>query len=481
MIYRREFNALGGDSLAKLARWIRPGSRVLELGAASGYFTEYLKKQRCEVDIVEVEAEAAREAAVHARRTIVADLDQDTWLAELGDERYDVIVCADVIEHLGDGVRLIARLRERLAERGELLLSVPNVAHSAIIANLLDERFEYGGEGLLDPTHVRLYTWRSIDRMLDDAGLHVKEWDCTVVELFDTEFRVRIEAMAPAIREALAARPHACVYQWLVRAGVEPTAVLPSLPDSASTQHIPVRLLCANDEATLSLEQALARRLPIGGGPVRLEWRLPSSAQALRLLLADRIGVIGLRAMEMYEGDLLIWSSSERVQPLRLSTSCIPVGEDRFALVAPDAWIAPVAPRELLARADRVTATVEWSETIAYEGGFSALRSLAAAMQRCVDITMSDRDVITSLTRERNDALTAHVAMLEEARRAVAMRNADVESLEHSVDAYRSENERLEAALNAQERIITHRQSLRWWLSLPMLRAKWWLHKAKAR
>ena len=67
--------------------------------------------------------------------------------------RYDFIVCADVLEHLRDGARLLARLRPLLAPGGELLLSVPNVAHAAIIAGLFDDRFEYGGEGLLDPTH----------------------------------------------------------------------------------------------------------------------------------------------------------------------------------------------------------------------------------------------------------------------------------------------------------------------------------------
>ena len=84
MSYRRVFDAGGADSLAKLARWVRPGSSVLELGAATGYFTEHLHAQGCTVDIVEVDAAAAAEAGRFARRMVVADLDADAWIREIG-------------------------------------------------------------------------------------------------------------------------------------------------------------------------------------------------------------------------------------------------------------------------------------------------------------------------------------------------------------------------------------------------------------
>ncbi len=155
MIYRRTFDPASGDSLARLSRWIRPGANVLELGAAAGYFTEWLKQQGATVDVIDIDPEAGRAAEPFARRVVVADLDADGWEAALAGgtdaPRYEFIVCADVLEHLRDGARLLARLRPLLAPGGELLLSVPNVAHAAIIAGLFDDRFEYGGEGLLDP------------------------------------------------------------------------------------------------------------------------------------------------------------------------------------------------------------------------------------------------------------------------------------------------------------------------------------------
>src|SRR5262245_2561248 len=138
MIYRRTFDPASDDSLAKLSRWIRPGTSVLELGADAGYFTEWLKAQGASVDVVDIDPEAGRATEAFARRVVIADLDNDGWEQALSGDgalpRYDFIVCADVLEHLRDGARLLARLQPLLAPGGELLLSVPNVAHAAIIA-----------------------------------------------------------------------------------------------------------------------------------------------------------------------------------------------------------------------------------------------------------------------------------------------------------------------------------------------------------
>jgi len=222
VIYRRSFDPASGDSLARLSRWIRPGTNVLELGAAAGYFTEWLKQQGASVDVVDIDPEAGRAAEPFARRVVVADLDADGWEARLAEGgnacAYDFIVCADVLEHLRDGARLLARLRPLLAPGGELLLSVPNVAHAAIIAGLFDDRFEYGGEGLLDPTHLHLYTWRSVGERLRDAGFRILDWDATELTPYATEFRTRVEALAPALRDALGAGTRHHAYQWLVRA-----------------------------------------------------------------------------------------------------------------------------------------------------------------------------------------------------------------------------------------------------------------------
>ena len=255
----------GDDSLAKLARWIAPGATVLELGAATGYFTEHLRAQGCTVDVVEVDPEAASEAARYARRTVVADLDGADWIAQVGDERYDAIVCADVLEHLRDGAGLLRRLVPLLATGGDLLVSVPNVAHSAIIAGLIDERFDYGGEGLLDPDPLRLYTWRSLQAALHEAGCGSRR---------GTRRRCRrsrpSSACAPrrsrrrcARRSSTPARARCTsgsrAPSWAGRAGARPGRV-------AAAATVPVRLLHAPSRATHAGTRA-GRAAADRGGP----------------------------------------------------------------------------------------------------------------------------------------------------------------------------------------------------------------------
>ena len=475
MSYRRVFDADGADSLAKLARWIRPGSSVLELGAATGYFTEHLHSLGCTVDIVEVDAAAAAEAGRFARRTVVADLDADAWIREIGGARYDTIICADVIEHLRDGEGLLARLRPLLADGGELLLSVPNVAHSALIAGLLDERFDYGGEGLLDPTHVKLYTWRSLATALDRAGYAVRAWDATTVAPFETEFRVRSESLEPALRAALTRRPHAFVYQWLARAvaGHDDHLAAPPAPDAG--EKVPVRLLCGADAAALSLERAATAGLPIGGARVTLEWPLATPSGALRLVLADRVGVIEVHSLALASGDEILWSGAADATHVVLGSSTLRVGDHAFALTAPDAWIAPDMPAALVARADRLSAVLAWPAGIAADGGHAVFAALAQAREAERAAAGRHADALLATVRALERQVEAERAAGSGTRDSLARRDGDVRSLEADLAASKDEIARLEAAAAAQERIIAYRQSLRWWIKLPLLRARlWW-------
>ncbi len=475
MSYRRVFDAAGADSLAKLARWVRPGSSVLELGAATGYFTEHLHTQGCTVDIVEVDAAAAAEAGRFARRMVVADLDADAWIREIGGARYDTIICADVIEHLRDGEALLARLRPLLADDGELLLSVPNVAHSALIARLLDEHFEYGGEGLLDPTHLKLYTWRSLATALDRAGYAIRAWDATTVAPFETEFRVRSESLDPALRGALTRRPHAFVYQWLVRAVAGRDAGLVAPPAIEQGEDVPVRLLYGPDADALSLERTVTARLPIGGARVTLEWSLASPAGALRLVLADRAGVIEVHSLTLAAGGEILWTGGADAAHVVLGPATLRAGDHAFALTAPDAWMAPDAPPEILARADRLSAVLAWPAGIATDGEYSAFAALAQARESERAAAGRHSDELHAAIRALRDEVEAHRAASADMREALTRSGGDVRSLEAATAAQKDEIARLEAAAAAQERIIAYRQSFRWWVALPLLRVRlWW-------
>jgi len=85
----------------------------------------------------------------------------------------DAIVCADVIEHLRDAPALLRLIYGSLTPGGYFFLSVPNIANITVRLGLLFGVFEYRDRGILDNTHLRFYTLRTISRDVENAGFRI--------------------------------------------------------------------------------------------------------------------------------------------------------------------------------------------------------------------------------------------------------------------------------------------------------------------
>ncbi|MEM7012281.1 MAG: methyltransferase domain-containing protein, partial [Verrucomicrobiota bacterium] len=89
------------------------------------------------------------------------------------DRRFDVVLLADVLEHVRNGRQLI-RDAGRLGKPGaRIIVSVPNIAIWFYRLSLLVGRFNYGPKGTLDETHVRFYTLDTIREAMRAGGLQV--------------------------------------------------------------------------------------------------------------------------------------------------------------------------------------------------------------------------------------------------------------------------------------------------------------------
>lgn len=259
-IYYRQFDAHSQDSLALLARHIAPRSQVLDLGSGPGVLGRYLAEQQCTVDGVECNAQAVAVAAAAYRRLLCADLEQVELATLFSKQRYDYIVCADILEHLRQPQQLLRQLPALLATGGQVLLSVPNAAYAGLIAELLSDELRYRPEGLLDATHLRFFTHASLLRLLQECGLAVRTLDATIMPLANSEFASAWDAAgwresrSPTLLRALLQRPTALIYQFIVNA-VPSTAPhhaqLPPAATAAATAaldtylHAPTRLSIA--------------------------------------------------------------------------------------------------------------------------------------------------------------------------------------------------------------------------------------------
>lgn len=218
---RYDFGSVDPDSQSvhgDVVRLVGSGKRVLELGPATGYMSRAFRDRGCTVVAIELDAAMAEQAADFCERMIVGDLDTLDLEAELGDDRFDAIVAADVLEHLKDPLGLLKRLRPFLADDGCFVISVPNIAHGSVRLALLSGRFEYRDIGLLDSTHLRFFTRETLGQLLDEAELGVAELHRHELVFDASEVRFDADVVPAEVRAALEADPDARTYQFVVKA-----------------------------------------------------------------------------------------------------------------------------------------------------------------------------------------------------------------------------------------------------------------------
>jgi SAM-dependent methyltransferase len=91
---------------------------------------------------------------------------------------FDVVLCADVLEHLIDPWEVVRRLTSHLRPGGLLLASIPNVRHHRVLSQLvLRGDFGYSGAGLLDRSHLRFFCRKNIRTLFEQAGLVVESME----------------------------------------------------------------------------------------------------------------------------------------------------------------------------------------------------------------------------------------------------------------------------------------------------------------
>lgn len=154
---------------------IPKGTKVLDIGCAIGLLGKKLRQEKDPEFLAGIESDPgmAREAKKFYDQVVVADIESKKSLP-FKKEVFDVIVCGDILEHLKDPLSVLKNLTRYLSEEGFFLISVPNVAFASIRLSLLFGRFDYNPDGgLLDETHLRFFTHRSLVNLLKKAGLKI--------------------------------------------------------------------------------------------------------------------------------------------------------------------------------------------------------------------------------------------------------------------------------------------------------------------
>jgi len=171
------------SSHSVILRWLGAGNgrRVLDVGAADGIVSRRLTERGWRVTGIEGDPALAQAGAPHCERMITANLNRE--IPDMAGP-FDAIVYGDVLEHLIDPLRVLVELDRALGPEGFVVISVPNIAHFYIRLLLLLGRFDYIDRGILDDSHLRFFTARSLRALIADAGLTIERFTATPAPLY---------------------------------------------------------------------------------------------------------------------------------------------------------------------------------------------------------------------------------------------------------------------------------------------------------
>lgn len=142
---------------------------VVDLGANDGTLSERISPLVASMTAADIKRPDSRPGI----KSIELDLNSD-FTDILGRNKYDKVIALDIIEHLYDPEKSIARINNIMRTGGKLYISTANIAFIIMRATLLVGWFNYGKRGILDKTHHRLFTVNTFKRLLKNANFKVE-------------------------------------------------------------------------------------------------------------------------------------------------------------------------------------------------------------------------------------------------------------------------------------------------------------------
>lgn len=146
---------------------------VLEIGCAEGRFKSLLSTD-CEYWGVEYDSHAASIAKARLHSVLLGkytDIED-----QLPNDYFDLIICNDVIEHMPDEAAFLRSIKSKMSGHGTIVISLPNVRYIKNLYELLVKKnWRYRDAGILDRTHLRFFTNKSIQHAMQSAGFNITQ------------------------------------------------------------------------------------------------------------------------------------------------------------------------------------------------------------------------------------------------------------------------------------------------------------------
>lgn len=282
-------------STGKVIKYVKDGAKVLEFGPGNGRVTKYLKETKhCEVSIIEFDKELYDAVIKFAVDGFLGNIEDFCWCDYFKGQLFDVVIFADVLEHLQDPLKVLENTKLYLKDDGIILVSFPNIGHNSVLIDLFNNKFHYNEYGILDKTHNKFYTQASFETLFKQTGLYIEAEDYTYAQVNNKEFDNTYDALPVEIQYDVKIRPFGEVYQYFFVLSQKPNDFFkPKLPDNSNAV---VQLNLVYDYGNdVKVEPWLLNVLT--GENQKILLNLSDELKALKIVPMQEKGILEFRAM----------------------------------------------------------------------------------------------------------------------------------------------------------------------------------------
>jgi 2-polyprenyl-3-methyl-5-hydroxy-6-metoxy-1,4-benzoquinol methylase len=166
-----------------IRRWLtacKNGTKILDVGTASGILGRALSGSGFQLTGLEPDVKWSQMARPYYQIFWEGRI-EDAPSEIIGGQ--DVVILADILEHVSNPERVLKRLLELQPPGCIFIVSTPNIANISVRINLLFGRFDYQERGILDQTHLRYFTRRTLFKLLESSGIEILDCKATPVPL----------------------------------------------------------------------------------------------------------------------------------------------------------------------------------------------------------------------------------------------------------------------------------------------------------
>lgn len=371
-LYERQPLQKGAEnSLGKILNYLPDTGTLLDVGCATGALGHYLQANTHIIaDAIEAHPASIQQAQAFYRTLYPLDLEANDFTQNIA-QQYDIIVIADVLEHLKEPAQTLARLLKLLKPQGTLLISLPNVGHNAVILQLLNAQFNYQGHGLLDQTHLRFFAHQNIPHLFQQAG--IQDWgiiDRVIIGTQGTEFQHLLDqGVTLAVQQLLQTLPEGNTYQFILRATKKTQQTHAPIENHAPAGlYIQTGIFYQTEkQQEYQAEQAIMQTHELTHLPQNIQIQLPPQATKIRLDPMDIPGIVTLQNIRLTDTqNTTHWQlAPDTALSQKDGATELHWNKDKLIVQAKgyDSWVELPIPQQTLAQSKQLQYQLTWNPT----------------------------------------------------------------------------------------------------------------------